>query len=83
MSSSTAPRPPNLSRLRWRTDVVISSSAVAKVLRTSLTLELALDTGRVVTFEVPADKLAELRYAVAKALFELGGVEAHPVLRIA
>ena len=28
------------------------------------------------------DKLAELRYTVAKALFEAGGVEAHPVLRI-
>ena len=77
------PSPPSLSRLRWRTDVVISSSSVAKVLRTCLTLELTLDSGRVVSFEVPAERLAELRYTVAKALFELGGVEAHPVLRIA
>ena len=71
-----------LTRVRWRTDVIISSSSVSKVLRTALTMELTLDTGRVVTLEVPADKLAELRYTVAKALFEAGGVEAHPVLRI-
>jgi hypothetical protein len=71
-----------LTRVRWRTDVIISSSSVSKVLRTALTMELTLDTGRVVTMEVPAERLAELRYTVAKALFEVGGVEAHPVLRI-
>ena len=74
---------PALTRVRWRTDVVISSSSLSKVMRTALTMELTLDTGRVVTLEVPADKLAELRYTTAKALFEMGGVEAHPVLRIA
>ena len=76
-------RPPSLARVRWRTDVVISSSSLSKVMRTALTMELTLDTGRVVTLEVPADKLAELRYTAASALFEMGGVEAHPVLRIA
>ena len=32
--------------------------------------------------EVPADKFAELRYSVAKALQEMGAIENHPVLRI-
>jgi hypothetical protein len=80
--AAAVPALPGLQRLRWRTDVVISSSASAKAMRTSLLLELSTSAGRTVTFEVPADKLQELRYSVAKALQGLTAVEQHPVLNI-
>ena len=78
----SVPRHPSLARLRWRLDVALSSSALAKVMRTVVILEATLSTGRMVTLEVPADKFAELRYGVAKTLQEMGGIENHPVLRI-
>ena len=76
------PRHPGLARLRWRLDVALSSASLAKVMRTVILAELTLTSGRVVTMEVPADKFAELRYSVAKALQEMGAIENHPVLRI-
>lgn len=76
------PKSTGLGRLRWRLDVAISSSSLAKVMRTVLLMEVTTTGGKIVTFEVPPDKFAELRYGVAKALQEAGTIEAHPVLRI-
>ena len=78
----SVPRHPSLARLRWRLDVALSTSALAKVMRTALLLEATLSSGRMVTFEVPAERFAELRYGVAKTLQEMGAIESHPVLRI-
>lgn len=79
---SDVPAHPHLAGVRWRTDVVLATSSLAKVMRTSTTLEFELDSGRVVTAEVPLERLHELRHGVAKALLELGAVESHPVLRL-
>ena len=76
-----APRHPGLKRLRWRADAVISTSGVARALRTTILLELTLSTGRVVSFEAPPERLQELRHAVARALLEAAAIETHPVLR--
>jgi hypothetical protein len=77
-----APRHPGLARLRWRLDVALSTSALAKVMRTVVLVEATLDSGRVVAFEVPPERFAELRYGAAKTLQEMGAIESHPVLRI-
>lgn len=75
------PRHPGLHRLRWRMDVAISSSSLAKVMRTVLLMEVTNTEGRVVTFEVPPERFAELRYGVAKALQESNAVYDNPLLR--
>lgn len=82
IAQRAVPAHPGLHRLRWRLDVAISSSSLAKIMRTVIIVEATLSSGRVVTFELPADKFAELRYGVAKALQEMGAVESHPSLRI-
>ena len=75
------PRHPGLHRLRWRMDVAISSSSLAKVMRTVLLMEVTNTEGRVVSFEVPPERFAELRYGVAKALQESNAVYDNPLLK--
>lgn len=63
--------------------MAITSDSVAKVMRPVITLEASLSDDRVLTFEAPADRFNELRYAVAKLLSDMAAVEAQPVLKIA
>ncbi len=81
--AAAAPGHASLTRMRWRVDVAISSSSLNKVMRPCLLAEWSLSDGRMVTAEVPVERFHELRYATAKVLAEMGGVEGHPVLRIA
>jgi hypothetical protein len=77
------PHLPRVVRTRWRLDVTIASSAVARVMRPTVLLELTLDSGAVHTISVPVDRFHELRYATARALRDLGDAEGHAVLRLA
>eukprot|EP00762_Andalucia_godoyi_P007263 ANDGO_08048.mRNA.1 COMM domain-containing protein 5 len=73
---------PHLANVRWRIDVVISTSTVNKIMRPVLQLELIVRGGAATTVELPMDKLAELRFAVATALKDLQQLEEHPILNI-
>jgi hypothetical protein len=71
-----------LASLRWRTDIVISHAGVARVLRATPTIEITTSDGRIVAFEVPLEKLGELRHAAARAVQEMAALEGHAVLQI-
>lgn len=73
---------PKLSGMRWRVDVVLSSSAVSRVMRPSVLMRIVLDDGSVRTFEVPLAQFHQLRHGVAKTLAEMQRLERHPIVRI-
>jgi len=66
---------PTLDDLRWRLDVIISSSSVQVVLRPQLTLQCTLSDGSVHAFHVSKQQFNELRYTVARCLKEMDDVE--------
>jgi hypothetical protein len=80
--AAAAPQHARVQHVRWRVDVVISSSSVSRVMRPSLLMELTLSDGRIEVMEVPVEEFHTLRYTAAKLLAEMGSVEGHPVLRI-
>lgn len=74
---------PSLSSLKWRVDVVISSSFAARVLTPVILVEVETKTeGGKKTFEIPVEKFHELRYHVAKVLKDMEELEQHPILKI-
>ena len=66
---------PTLDDLRWRLDVIISSSSVQVVMRPQLTVQCTLSDGSVHAFHVSKQRFNELRYTVARCLKEMEDVE--------
>jgi len=73
---------PTLTSLRWRVDVIISSSNLARVLTPLLTMQVTDSAGEIRTFELTVDKFHELRYNVAKVLKDMEELEQLPILKI-
>ena len=67
---------PTLDELRWRLDVIISSSSVQVVLRPQLTVQCTLSDGSVHAFYVSKQQFNELRYTAARCLKEVEDLEA-------
>ena len=51
-------------------------------MRPSVLLELGLSNGRIHTLEAGLESFQTLRYQVAKALSDMGHLDAHPALKI-
>ncbi|XP_040847492.1 COMM domain-containing protein 5 [Ochotona curzoniae] len=66
---------PRLQDFRWRVDVAISTSALARSLQPSVLVQLRLSDGATHRFEVPVAKFQELRYSVALVLKEMAALE--------
>ncbi|XP_002723516.2 COMM domain-containing protein 5 [Oryctolagus cuniculus] len=66
---------PHMTDFRWRVDVAISTSALARSLQPSVLVQLSLSDGSKHRFEVPVAKFQELRYSVALALKEMAALE--------
>ncbi|XP_033103753.1 COMM domain-containing protein 5-like [Anneissia japonica] len=73
---------PNLNKLKWRTDVTISSSNLNRVLEPTILMEMSLSDGSVKEFEVPVSKFHELRYNVSYLLKEMEEMEKRSILKI-
>jgi len=75
---------PSLASLKWRVDVMISSSFAARVLTPVILMEIETKGGSEgkKTFEIPVEKFHELRYHVAKVLKDMEELELHPILKI-
>ena len=67
---------PSLDKLRWRLDVIISSSSLQLVLRPQLTVQCTLSDGSVHAFHVGKQQLNELRYTTARCLKAMDDLEA-------
>lgn len=59
---------PSLEQLRWRVDVVLSTSAVSRVLRPAVLLQCTLSDGSVHSVEASLREFHQLRQAAAEAL---------------
>lgn len=66
---------PHIADFRWRVDVAISTSALARSLQPSILVQLKLSDGSAHRFEVPTAKFQELRYSVALVLKEMADLE--------
>ncbi|XP_062855809.1 COMM domain-containing protein 5 [Trichomycterus rosablanca] len=73
---------PRLDDFRWRVDVSISTSSLARALQPSVLMQLKLSDGNLHQFEVSTSKFQELRYNVALVLKEMNDLEKRNVLRI-
>eukprot|EP00300_Choanocystis_sp_HF-7_P008320 c15850_g1_i1.p2 GENE.c15850_g1_i1~~c15850_g1_i1.p2 ORF type:complete len:221 (+),score=61.02 c15850_g1_i1:44-664(+) len=72
---------PSVRRLRWRVDVVISTSSMTRVLKPSVLVELTLSDGKRKVFEVSQDKFHALRYAAAMLLKNLEDLGRNQVMK--
>ncbi|KAL7886372.1 hypothetical protein AOLI_G00066670 [Acnodon oligacanthus] len=76
------PRLPSLEECRWRVDVAISTSSLARALQPSVLMQFKLSDGNIHRFEVPVSKFHELRYNVALILKEMNDLEKRSILKI-
>ena len=76
-----AHRFPSIDDLRWRCDVAISTTNVARVLKPSVTMNVRLSNGDVHQFEMSVERVGELRYNLAKMLKEMQQVKRKRVMQ--
>ncbi|MED6264258.1 hypothetical protein CHARACLAT_012921 [Characodon lateralis] len=81
-SSQNDPHLPTLEEFKWRVDVSISTSSLARALQPSVLMQLKLSDGSFQRFEVPVLKFQELRYNVALILKEMNDLEKKSILKI-
>ncbi|XP_075797237.1 COMM domain-containing protein 5 [Pelodiscus sinensis] len=75
-------RLPSVNDMKWRVDVAISTSSLARALQPSILMLLKLSDGTAHRFEVPVAKFQELRYNVALILKEMNDLEKRSILKI-
>lgn len=73
---------PSLVNTRWRVDITICSSALARVMKPSVLMEFTLSTGEVKMFEVPQETFERMRFGVAQVLALMTGYENHPMMQL-
>ncbi|XP_039622209.1 COMM domain-containing protein 5 isoform X1 [Polypterus senegalus] len=76
------PQLPSIVDFKWRVDVTISTSSLARALQPSILMQMKLSDGTAYRFEVPVSKFQELRYNVALILKEMNDLEKRSVLKI-
>ncbi|XP_006632837.2 COMM domain-containing protein 5 [Lepisosteus oculatus] len=81
-ASQQGPQLPGIEDFRWRVDVAISTSSLARALQPSILMQMKLTDGSAHRFELPVSKFQELRYNVALILKEMNDLEKRSVLQI-
>lgn len=82
VASKRDPHLPSMEDFRWRVDVTISTSSLARALQPSILMQMKLSDGTSQRFEVPVSKFQELRYNVALILKEMNDLEKRSILNI-
>uniref|UniRef100_UPI003AAD3D2F COMM domain-containing protein 5 n=1 Tax=Centroberyx gerrardi TaxID=166262 RepID=UPI003AAD3D2F len=82
VASQQDPHLPTMEDFRWRVDVSISTSSLARALQPSVLMQMKLSDGSFQRFEVPVSKFQELRYNVALILKEMNDLEKRSILKI-
>jgi hypothetical protein len=82
MEHNSLTRYPTLEKLRWRLDVIISSSSLSRVFKPILLFEIALSDGTLTTVECSIEMFHRLRYAVARSLNKVEYVENHLLYKL-
>uniref|UniRef100_A0A665TMT1 COMM domain-containing protein 5 n=1 Tax=Echeneis naucrates TaxID=173247 RepID=A0A665TMT1_ECHNA len=81
-TSQNDPHLPTIEDFKWRVDVAISTSSLARALQPSVLMQIKLSDGSFHRFEVPVSKFQELRYNVALILKEMNDLEKRSILKI-
>lgn len=81
-ASQNDPHLPTLENFKWRVDVAISTSSLARALQPSVVMQMKLSDGNFHRFEVSVSKFQELRYNVALILKEMNDLEKRSILQI-
>ncbi|XP_070769564.1 COMM domain-containing protein 5 [Enoplosus armatus] len=81
-TSQKDPQLPKVDDFKWRVDVAISTSSLARALQPSVLMQMKLSDGSFHRFEVPVSKFQELRYNVALLLKEMNDLEKRSILKI-
>ncbi|XP_051275061.1 COMM domain-containing protein 5 [Dicentrarchus labrax] len=81
-TSRNDPHLPTVEDFKWRVDVAISTSSLARALQPSVLMQMKLSDGSFHRFEVPVSKFQELRYNVALILKEMNDLEKRSILQI-
>ncbi|XP_049897775.1 COMM domain-containing protein 5 [Epinephelus moara] len=81
-ASQSDPHLPSVEDFKWRVDVAISTSSLARALQPSVLMQMKLSDGSFHRFEVPVSKFQELRYNVALILKEMNDLEKRNILKI-
>ncbi|XP_041652868.1 COMM domain-containing protein 5 [Cheilinus undulatus] len=81
-TSQNDPQLPTVQDFKWRVDVAISTSSLARALQPSVLIKMKLSDGSLHCFEVPASKFQELRYNTALILKEMNDLEKRSILQI-
>lgn len=81
-TSQNDPHLPTMQDFKWRVDVAISTSSLARALQPSALIKMKLSDGNLHCFEVPASKFQELRYNTALILKEMNDLEKRSILQI-
>ncbi|XP_039975616.1 COMM domain-containing protein 5 [Xiphias gladius] len=81
-TSRNDPHLPTIEDFKWRVDVAISTSSLARALQPSVMMQIKLSDGSFHRFEVPLSKFQELRYNVALILKEMNDLEKRSILKI-
>ncbi|XP_073343841.1 COMM domain-containing protein 5 [Pagrus major] len=81
-ASQKDPNLPTVEDFKWRVDVAISTSSLARSLQPSVLMQMKLSDGSFHRFEVPVSKFQELRYNVALILKEMNDLEKRSILQI-
>ncbi|XP_034037089.1 COMM domain-containing protein 5 [Thalassophryne amazonica] len=85
LESATSQRDPHLPTMedfKWRVDVAISTSSLARALQPSVLMQMKLSDGSFHRFEVPVSKFQELRYNMTLILKEMIDLEKRSILKI-
>ncbi|KAF7654413.1 hypothetical protein LDENG_00070150 [Lucifuga dentata] len=81
-TSRRDPHLPTIEEFKWRVDVAISTSSLARALQPSVFMQMKLSDGTFQRFEVPVSKFQDLRYNVALILKEMNDLEKRSILNI-
>ncbi|XP_023120997.1 COMM domain-containing protein 5 [Amphiprion ocellaris] len=81
-ASQKDPQLPTVADFKWRVDVAISTSSLARALQPSVLMQMKLSDGSFHRFEVPVSKFQDLRYNVALILKEMNDLEKRSILKI-
>lgn len=81
-ASQKDPQLPTVADFKWRVDVAISTSSLARALQPSVLMQMKLSDGTFHRFEVPMSKFQDLRYNVALILKEMNDLEKRSILKI-
>lgn len=67
-----------IKNIRWRVDVIISSSSAQRVLRPIVSIEWIKADGTIRRCECSIQQFQQIRYTVAKAMYRIDSIKSHP-----